>query len=144
MNTTEPDYSNFGINYQRIVEDTDMLAVTRLLASTLMSNPYYTIGNFLTNLSDSDVDMLISVDTESMDVDPLVGDIILIAEMLADAEGSSTDRSMDSVQARASQLIAFIVLESLARKGLVKLYRENMSFGDDMGDKIVVEKLFDV
>jgi hypothetical protein len=29
----------------------------------------------------------------------------------------------------------------LARKGLVKVFHENMSFGDEMGDKTIVEKL---
>jgi hypothetical protein len=34
-----------------------------------------------------------------------------------------------------------MVIESLKRKGLVKVYYENISFGDDMGEKIIVEKI---
>jgi hypothetical protein len=30
---------------------------------------------------------------------------------------------------------------SLARKGFVKVHYENMSFGEDMGQKIVVERI---
>jgi hypothetical protein len=36
-----------------------------------------------------------------------------------------------------------LTCEQLARKGMVKIYRENMSFGPDMENKIVVEKLED-
>jgi hypothetical protein len=42
---------------------------------------------------------------------------------------------------RANQLISFLIIVSLERKGLVKVHYENMSFGDDMGDKIVVERI---
>ena len=38
-------------------------------------------------------------------------------------------------------LLSLITFESLARKGLVRVYRENYTLGDDMGEKIVVEKL---
>jgi hypothetical protein len=36
---------------------------------------------------------------------------------------------------------AFLAIEGLSRKGLVKVYHENISFGEDFGNKIVVEKL---
>ena len=38
-------------------------------------------------------------------------------------------------------MVMFIAMEGLYRKGLVKLYHEHMSFGDDAGDKIVVERI---
>lgn len=40
-------------------------------------------------------------------------------------------------------MIGFFACEGLFRKGLVKLHRENMSFGSDMGDKLLVEKIRD-
>ena len=39
------------------------------------------------------------------------------------------------------EFITWMAIESLKRKGLVKVYYENISFGDDMGEKIIVEKI---
>jgi len=47
------------------------------------------------------------------------------------------------VQNRVSQLIAFLAVESLARKGLVKSYPQNMSFGEDMAKKVIAERIDD-
>jgi hypothetical protein len=33
----------------------------------------------------------------------------------------------------------FIVMESLFRKGLINLYHENLSFGEEDGDKLIAE-----
>lgn len=132
-------WSDFTINYDKLIGSTDMLAITRLLATHLSKNPYYSIGEFLKNLSDSDLELLMEIDATGED-DPRVGDIILIAEMLAAAEGVN-DRDLDTVVLRAGQMQVFITLESLYRKKLVKLYRENMSFGEDAGDKIICEPI---
>jgi hypothetical protein len=35
----------------------------------------------------------------------------------------------------------FVAMESLYRKGMVKVYHKNMSLGEDASDKIVVEKI---
>jgi hypothetical protein len=61
--------------------------------------------------------------------------------MLATAEGLDSSDGYDTVQLRVSQLIAFLAVESLTRKGLVKSYPQNMSFGEDMAKKIIAERL---
>jgi len=40
-------------------------------------------------------------------------------------------------------LVMFLTIESLSRKGLVKVHHNNMSFHEDCMDKIIVEKLDD-
>jgi hypothetical protein len=60
--------------------------------------------------------------------------------MLAAGEGLALE-GVDTTTARVNQFCMLIVIESLARKGLVKVFHENMSFGDEMGDKTIVEKL---
>jgi hypothetical protein len=47
------------------------------------------------------------------------------------------------IQNRVSQLIAFLAVESLARKGLVKSHPHNMSFGEEMAKKIIAERIDD-
>ena len=68
------------------------------------------------------------------------GDVILISEMLALGEGLEPGDMSVTID-RTRTMAGYLVVESLARKGLVKVNRENMSFGADMGDKIIVEKI---
>jgi hypothetical protein len=67
--------------------------------------------------------------------------ILLISEMLSTGEGLSPSDNAEEFAYRMSQLVMLLAVESLHRKGLVKIYRENMSFGEDMANKIIVEKL---
>jgi hypothetical protein len=130
------------------------LAVTRKLAIDLMAKPYMTVEQFINSLSDGDISQLLemSVDDDDEDADPLdsiaetekhLSDLLLIAEMLAVAEGLANSDGYDMVQNRVSQLIAFLAVESLARKGMVKSYPQNMSFGEDMAKKIIAERIDD-
>jgi hypothetical protein len=61
--------------------------------------------------------------------------------MLATAEGLDSANDLQVFIDRSNQLTGFIIIESLKRKGLVRVYYENMSFGEEHGDKVVVEKI---
>jgi hypothetical protein len=148
------DGSGFSVNYENLINSKEYLAVTRKLAIDLMAKPYMTVEQFINNLSDGDISQLLemSVDDDDEDADPLdsiaeteknLGDLVLIAEMLAVAEGLESSDGYDMVQNRVSQLIAFLAVESLARKGLVKSHPHNMSFGEDMAKKIIAERIDD-
>jgi hypothetical protein len=148
------DGSGFSVNYENLINSKEYLAVTRKLAIDLMAKPYMTVEQFINNLSDGDISQLLemSVDDDDEDADPLdsiaeteknLGDLVLIAEMLAVAEGLANSDGYDMVQNRVSQLIAFLAVESLARKGLVKSHPHNMSFGEDMAKKIIAERIDD-
>ena len=148
------DGGGFSINYEKLIGSREHLAVTRKLAIDLMAKPYMTVEQFINNLSDGDISQLLemSVDDDDEDADPLdsiaeteknLGDLVLIAEMLAVAEGLANSDGYDMVQNRVSQLIAFLAVESLARKGMVKSYPQNMSFGEDMAKKIIAERIDD-
>lgn len=148
------DGSGMSLNYEKLINSRDYLAVTRKLATDLMAKPYMTVGQFINNLSAGDISQLLemSVDDDNEDADTLdsideterhLEDLLLIAEMLAVAEGLPNSDSYDMVQNRVSQLIAFLAVESLARKGLVKSHPHNMSFGEDMAKKIIAERIDD-
>jgi hypothetical protein len=148
------DGSGFSVNYENLINSKEYLAVTRKLAIDLMAKPYMTVEQFINNLSDGDISQLLemSVGDDDEDADPLdsiaeteknLGDLVLIAEMLAVAEGLESSDGYDMVQNRVSQLIAFLAVESLARKGLVKSHPHNMSFGEEMAKKIIAERIDD-
>ena len=126
------------INYAEVTKSKDLLAVTRLLAADLIARPYMSVGDYMKSISDSDLAQLIEISED--DENPRYEDLILISEMLAAAEGLPGTFDLEDVQKRIATLISFLVIESLARKNLVDVYRENFSFGEDMGGKIVVKK----
>ena len=128
-----------SINYAEVTKSKDLLAVTRLLAADLIARPYMPVGDYMKSLSDSDLQML--VDLSEDDSNPRYEDLILMSEMLAAAEGLPGTFDLEDVQKRIQIFVALLVVESLGRKGLVKVHRENYSFGDDMATKPIVEKL---
>lgn len=138
------DMTDLQINFEKIIEDRRMLSVTRLLAAHMCYNPYLTVGDFVKSLSDEDLGKLMDI-AEEMESDDLensrhLEELILITEMLVRAEGLMTPDSGVLVS-RVNAFATFLALEGLSRKGLVKLYHDHMSFGEDMGQKILVEKI---
>jgi hypothetical protein len=133
------EFDGYNINYEKVVESTVSLPVTRSLASKLMKTPYMTLGDFLIGLSGADLDTLMEISTA--DEHERFEDIILISQMLAEAEGLDNTFGTDELQIRTSMFSKYLIIESLHRKGMVKMHHENLSFGDDMGDRIVVEKV---
>lgn len=136
MDNFDDDLSSMHINYEKIVES-DMLAVTRLLAANILKNPYMRVGDFIKNLADGDLEALRDI-VEGDSDHPRFEELLVISEMLAKAEGLSTD-TLDDMTKRTNMLCAMLTLESLFRKGLIELYHDNMSFGDEEGDKMIAK-----
>jgi len=146
----EDDYEEsegFDINYDNVIECKECLGVTRLLAADLKANPYTTVGQFLKNISNADLKILndivenhSGIEGDDEVTDPALADIVLIAEMLGRAEDIVSENDEDLMH-RVNQFMVMITCENLGRKGLVKVYHDNMSFGDDAGHRIVVKKI---
>lgn len=131
------DNTPLQLNFDKIATYKEFLSVTRMLAIDMMKNPYMTPSDFIKSLSDEELQNLIEIsdDEEHERID----EIMLISEMLATGEGLAP-ANLDMATERVNQFCVFLVLESLFRKGLVKLKYENMSFGEDYKDKIIAEK----
>lgn len=134
-------FDEYTINLEKIAYEKDLSPVTRTLALDLMKNPYLSPGDFFQNLTDAEVSILLEM-VESKDDGTLENEaeVLLLSQMLARAEGVVTD-SIDEIVNHMSYLAMLVASVSLARKGLVKVNYENLSFGSDMMDKIVVEKI---
>jgi len=134
----DEDEGEFSINYEKVLHQETFLPVTRLLAADLMKSQYMSVGDFLKNLSVDTLSQLTKISENEND--PHFEEVILITEMLAAAEGTNIGGTPE-VHQRLNLFITWLVVESLRRKGLVKVYHENISFGEDMADKIIVEKI---
>lgn len=128
----------YSLNYGEISEYKQLMAVTRMLSKQMMVTPYVVVGEFIKELSDSDLKALMNAEQNGE-----FEDLILMAEMLATGEGCDQAATDEVFKERTNHLITLLVIESLYRKGLVRVYHENMSFNEDMLDKVVVEKIGD-
>ena len=139
-NPEDPNQS-FTVNYQSIINEKSLLSITRMLAVQMTKNPYITVGDFLRDLSNGDIESLVDIIEEGEEHENF-SDLMLIAEMLATGEGLEA-ANLDLACERVNQFLVLITCESLARKGLVEVLHKNMSFGEDMKDAVVVKKLND-
>jgi hypothetical protein len=135
---------DYNIDFEVVSGSKDFQSSTRLLAVDMQKNGYANLAEFFRCLPDDVLQtyMNIAEDDES----DSFSEIIVLSSMLAMAEGLDSeldDDKMDVITERVNQLIMLLACESLHRKGLVKFYRENISFGEDMKDRVIVEKLND-
>lgn len=130
----------YHIELAKVVKDKKMMSVTRLLAAELMETPYKTVGQFFQDLSDVDLETIIEI-VETNGEDEHYAELLLITHMLNGAEGFTQFDNLDRITERVNQFAVFAVVTSLHRKGLVKAHFNNMSFGEDMKDKVLVEKI---
>jgi hypothetical protein len=132
------DEGEFSINYHKVLHQETFLPITRLLAADLIKSQYMSIGDFIKSLKDNSLEELNEISENENH--PNFEEMILITEMLAAAEGTNLGGTPE-VHQRLNMFMTWLIFESLKRKGLVKIHYENLSFGDDMADKIVVEKI---
>ena len=130
----------FEINHDKIMNGEGMMNVTVDCCRMIKKQSYVTVGEYLNSVMTSDLQEAIDV-IDAGEGDDRLGQFILISEMLARSEGLEAAEDFDTLHTRMQTLVNYMVIESLARKGLVKAYRENMSFGDDMAKAIVVERI---
>lgn len=127
----------YTINYDLVIKQPEILAVTKLLATDIMRDGYVNVGEFFRNMSDADLNAL----NEQADQKSEASDLILISEMLATGEGLEQSTEVDQFIHRTGILQGFLAIESLKRKGFVKVHYDKLSFGDDMADSVIVEKI---
>ena len=135
------DFENSHPDMEKIIESDKLLPVTKSVAKMLMRNPYTSLGRFFKKLSDENLEILMEIiDEGDSEFNERMEDIVLMTEMLSRAEGVPS-QSVDEITENVNYFGACITCVSLARKGLVRVYYDNMSFGADNGDKMIVEKI---
>jgi hypothetical protein len=135
------DFENSHPDMEKIIESDKLLPVTKSVAKMLMRNPYTSLGRFFKKLSNKNLEILMEIiDEGDSEFNERMEDIVLMTEMLSRAEGVPS-QSVEEITENVNYFGACITCVSLARKGLVRVYYDNMSFGTDNGDKIIVEKI---
>ena len=129
--------SEYMISFNTISEDTSLPSFIRMLSSDMIkNNGYISVGKFFESLSDYEIAYLLE-DLEEMNKlteETIEGshagmNLTLLTMMLMQADGTF-DINEDSIQKNLDVVSGFILVESLARKGLVKAFRENYSLSE--------------
>lgn len=135
------DFENSHPDMEKIIGSDKLLPITKSVAKMLMRNPYTSLGKFFKKLSDENLEILMEIiDEGDSEFNDGLEDVVLMTEMLSRAEGVPS-QSVEDITENVNYFGACVTCVSLARKGLVRVYYDNMSFGTDSGDKIIVEKL---
>jgi len=135
------DFENSHPHMEKIIASDKLLPITRSVAKMLMRNPYTSLGKFFKKLSDENLEVLMEIiDEGDSEFNDGMEDIVLMTEMLSRAEGVPSE-SIEEITENVNYFGACVTCVSLARKGLVRVYYENMSFGTDNGEKTLVERL---
>ena len=135
------DFENSHPCMEKIIESDKLLPVTKAVAKMLMRNPYTSLGKFFKKLSDENLQALMEIiDEGDSEFNEGMEDVVLMTEMLSRAEGVPS-QCIEDITENVNYFGACITCVSLARKGLVRVYYDNMSFGKDQGEKILVEKI---
>ena len=135
------DFENSHPCMEKIIESDKLLPVTKSVAKMLMRNPYTSLGKFFTKLSDENLEILMEIIEEGdSEFNDGLEDVVLMTEMLSRAEGVPS-QSIEDITENVNYFGMCVTCVSLARKGLVRVYYDNMSFGKDQGDQIIVERI---
>jgi hypothetical protein len=141
MQNNPIDFENSHPNMEKIIDAEGLLPVTKSVAKMLMRNPYTSLGKFFKKLSDENLQVLMEIiDEGDSEFNDGMEDVVLMTEMLSRAEGVPS-QSIEEITENVNYFGACVTCVSLARKGLVRVYYENMSFGTDHGEKVLVERL---
>jgi len=120
------------INLDALSQAMDFPAVVRWAAIKLMKTPYLDVGTFLKELSKPDLDELaryVAAVTAKIDVPPMLESLVILGEVLAQAEGIPLEHP--DVH-RTSNLMILITFEDLARKGVINFDRSKATLGGDI------------
>lgn len=128
------------LNIDNIIKQKDILGVIKGAALDLKNHSYLSIGDFLRNISDEDLEILSNYCNnifENKHHPDEVSSIALLATILLTGEGLEVNE--ETVEEAIDATIMYITLEGLARKDLVEIYRENFTL-DPVYKELIVAK----
>lgn len=123
------------VNLEVVKNSKEPSKIVTSLANTLSENPYYTVAQFFKDISDSDLESL-SKWLENINDDSLqsTNDFVLLTLMLIYAEGLEAE-TLDDLYQYVNIFGILVPGVSLSRKGLVRIFWENMTLSLDITEQ---------
>lgn len=139
----------YAVNLDEIIANKSLMPMTRRLAKKIKTDEYITVGDFIVQVGDEELEDLVVLATDALneneyndyEVSDGTKEFILLSMLIALGEGLESANS-ESIFARASFLSRLIVFESLYRKGFINAYHENWTLDLDINnDDVLVEAI---
>jgi hypothetical protein len=134
---------NIHIALPRLVVNNYAPAIVRLAAMEIIqTGSYMKPGDWIRNLHQCDLDHLLLLCDAAKDTDTDAATATLVALTMVLVQGEGLDVADGAeLTAQMNQLVMFLTLESLGRKGLVDVKYNNISFDPEAGDAAIGETL---
>ena len=129
--------SEYTLNLDNI-QEADIPDVVKKAAKQLQTNTYLSVGTFLGEITDDEIELLFDLCENSLNDQYLDQDLILLTCIFLSGEGQPVTE--DAVEFAYSSLIGLITLEYLYRRDMIIVERENWSVSEDYENKTIARK----
>lgn len=132
------DLSDYCVNLEVLATADKVEPSIRKLAATLLKQQYMTVGQWLESLSDSEIDEVRAfayTDSPRYNAEQM----ILLTLVLATGEGCPVENVSDLRKATGLTQL-FVAAAVLGRRDELIVFYQNMSYGDDAGDALIVQR----
>lgn len=120
------------------IQEADIPDVVKKAAKQLQTNTYLSVGTFLGEITDDEIELLFDLCENSLNDQYLDQDLILLTCIFLSGEGQPVTE--DAVEFAYSSLIGLITLEYLYRRDMIIVERENWSVSEDYENKTIARK----
>lgn len=126
------------LNINAVLTAPQVCAQIKLLAMRAQSGEYIIPGKYLQGLNDFDLGMLVNIADMSAFNENALFNMVCLAEILANSEGYP---ALNDDDARKNVGFTVMLLTScmLARKGVVTVFYDNISFSDSAHEDMIVK-----
>ena len=129
--------NEYALNLDNI-QEADIPDVVKKAAKQLQTNIYLSVGTFLGEITDDEVELLFDLCENSLNDQYFDQDLILLTCIFLSGEGQPVTE--DAVEFAYSSLIGLIILEYLYRRDMIIIERENWSVSEDYENKTIARK----
>jgi hypothetical protein len=126
------------LNLDAVLAQANVSAVVKMLAARAKNGEYILPGQYLKSLNDFDLATLVNLADAATFNDSALFNMVCLAEILANTEGYPAMTDADA-QRNIGFLITLLTSIMLARKGLVEVLYDNISFADSAGEDTIVK-----
>ena len=130
----------YAISIDVVLERSDLPAIVKQAALLLRQRGFFTIGEWLSELTDFDLTTLLSLWDIVDRPGPAAFALVTLTEILTAAEGIAASHESTCID-RMKRLSVLMAMESLHRKGLIVFYRNNATLGDDYDDRQIASRV---
>lgn len=128
---------NLVLNLAALASSFNSSEIVRDTAKMVIEKQYFTVGEWLANISDTNLEMLLLMVEHEVDEESATT-MLLLTEMLRMAEGLDVITDQAKLSNQMGFLICLFGMESLARKDLITFFRDKVSFSEDMANECIV------